>query len=278
MTENADAGAGADAGVAKTITVVTTIHNGQGHWPEFFANLQAILGPDDPAIIVDDGSFPAVCLPEILAGDKRVALLSPGKIGRGAALNLAISHAQTAFIAIQDVDDRSDPARLPAMKQLAARYPGQLIFCQAIRHGKTNGVVPTSTPKDAPIRPIAAARLYRGNPFHHSCLAFSKSLWQAVGGYNAALPCCLDLDFYLRTLAHSPHPMMLLCCPLVTRHTGPNRHYFGLPPKLYHETVLAIRARYRRQIQPPFWLRVYDLRHFVLAIYARLNKQRRNNA
>ncbi|OSQ44205.1 glycosyltransferase [Thalassospira sp. MCCC 1A01428] len=261
-----------------TITVVTTIHNGQGHWQGFFANLDAILGPGDAAIIVDDGSFPAVSLPVSLCDDARIRLFSPGKIGRGAALNLAISQAETRFIAIQDIDDRSAPSRLPIMKQLIARYPDQLIFCEATCL-KEQGAAPAPhspepahplRPDDMPVRPIPAARLYRGNPFHHSCLVFPKTLWRTTGGYDASLPCCLDLDFYLRCLTQSQRPLLLLSRPLLQRNIGPHRHYSGLPARLYHETVLTLRAKYRHKVQPPFWTRLYDLRHFALAMLNRI--------
>lgn len=269
----------ADTIAAKTITVITTIRNGHGHWPGFFANLKALLGQNDAAILVDDGSFPAVCLPPVLQDDTRVTLLSPGRIGRGAALNFAISHARTDLIAIQDVDDRSDPARLRIMKQLAAHYRDHLIFCQATRQDEADGVMPASSlPENAPPRPIPAARLYRGNPFHHSGLAFPKTLWQMAGGYDTTLPCCLDLDFYLRCLAQSGQPLQLLSCPLVTRHTGVDRHYARLPARIYHETVLNIRAKYRPRIEPPFWTYLYDLRHFALAIYARIKWRQNSDA
>jgi glycosyltransferase involved in cell wall biosynthesis len=271
MAENSD----------KTITVVTTIHNGQRHWPGFFANLDAILGPNDSAIIVDDGSIPAVCLPQSLCGDPRFRLLSAGKIGRGAALNLAISQAETRFIAIQDVDDRSNPARLPVMKQLIARYANHLIFCEATCSDECDVVTTTPlTPVSAAAtalapatsmpRPVAATRLYRGNPLHHSGLVFPTALWRAAGGYDPSLPCCLDLDFYLRCLATSQNPLMLLSSALIWRNTGADRQYTRLAASLYHETVLTIRAKYRRQFNPPPGTYLCDLHHYARLLLNRI--------
>ncbi len=238
------------------ITLITTIHNSQTHWPGYFANLAEILGPDDHAVILDDGSAPAVILPKALAHDPRITLITPGKIGRGAALNCAIKAAPTPNIAIQDVDDRSLPGRLTAMRDLLSRHPDHLIFCDALppSDGKTG--------KTGKIRTLKATRLYRGNPLHHSALAFHKRLWRDAGGYDEALACCLDLDFYLRVLAQTSHQSFIFDDqPLILRHKGNDRHYHAITAQTYHHTARAVRERYRNRLKPPFWMRIYDLRH-----------------
>ncbi|PKR55981.1 glycosyltransferase [Thalassospira marina] len=245
------------------ITIITTIHNGQAHWPDYFANLTDILGPDDHAVIVDDGSVPALMLPTSFSADHRITVLNPGKIGRAAALNLAISHAPTPFIAIQDVDDQSLPARLPAMRDLLARHPENLVFCDALG--------PNKAPDDEPgkTRIIPASRLYRGNPFHHSALAFHKDLWREAGGYDGGLECCIDLDFYLRVLAQSPHQSFIFYeAGLIRRHKGHDRQYSSLSPKTYHQTALMVRNRYRAKLKPPVWCWAYDMRHWFSAAFA----------
>ncbi|RCK48325.1 hypothetical protein TH25_14800 [Thalassospira profundimaris] len=245
------------------ITIITTIHNGQVHWPGYFANLAEILAPNDHAVIVDDGSVPAVCLPQTLAHDPRITLLSLGRMGRGAALNRAIKAAPTTNIAIQDVDDRSLPARLSAMRDLLSRHPDHLIFCDAM--SPSNG----KTSKMGKIRILKATRLYRGNPLHHSALAFNKRLWRDAGGYDETLPCCLDLDFYLRVLAQSAHQSLIFYDqPLIVRHKGDDRHYQAVSAQNYHRTALMVRNRYRARLKPPLWMRAYDLRHYRRTLQA----------
>ncbi|OKH89065.1 glycosyltransferase [Thalassospira sp. TSL5-1] len=242
------------------ITLVTTIHNGQAHWPGYFANLAEILGQDDHAVIIDDGSTPAVCLPQTLAHDARITLLSPGRIGRGAALNKAIAAAPSALIAIQDVDDQSLPARLPAMRDLLSRYPGHLVFCAALPASWVKGA---NGADNKEVLTLKATRLYRGNPLHHSALALNKRLWRDAGGYDETLSCCLDLDFYLRVLAQSAHQSLIFYeRPLIVRHKGDDRHYQAILAQNYHRTALMVRNRYRTCLKPPLWMRAYDLRHY----------------
>ncbi len=223
------------------ITVITTIRDGDCFRDRFFENLAATLRNQDFAMIVDDGSQHPVRLPANLAQDPRIILLNPVKIGRGAALNIAIKAAPTDLIAIQDVDDLSRPGRLATQTAFLMAHPDCLLF------GRATSDRPWLWPMTQ--RRISAKRLYRGNPLHHSTLAFDKSVWQRAGGYDPDLACCIDLDFYLRAVTKTGAKIVQHHAKTIDRNLDPQTRFFArIDPEIYHHTRDQVLARYRDKI------------------------------
>ena len=155
------------------ITVITTVRDGDAFLERYFANLYKILRPQDGAILVDDGSVNPVMLPDQPA---KIKLIRSTPIGRGAALNIAISNATTRLIAIQDIDDTSNPDRLSIQAAFLMDRPNALAFAAGQE---------TATPNARnPWQQIPATRLYRSNPLHHSSLAFHRDIWEMACGYD----------------------------------------------------------------------------------------------
>ncbi len=232
------------------ITVITTVRNGDAFLARYFANLSDILRLQDCAILVDDGSANPVKLPN---GSKRIQLIRSNPIGRGAALNLAISHAQTNLIAIQDIDDLSHSDRLPIQANILRTHPGVLAFTKG-----QEAQVKTGSDQ---WHEIPAVRLYRSNPLHHSSLAFRRDIWEQAGGYDPGLPCCIDLDFYLRAVRISGTSIWRLDRPLITRNTDPaTRSFASIQTTIYRDTLHHVLTRHRKGIAPPIWMRFFDLK------------------
>lgn len=232
------------------ITVITTVRDGDAFLDGYFANLYKILRPQDRAILVDDGSVNPVMLPD---QPTRIKLICSSPIGRGAALNLAISHATTRLIAIQDIDDVSHPDRLSIQTAFLMDHPNALAFATGQE---------TATPNARnPWHQIPATRLYRSNPLHHSSLAFHRDIWEMANGYDPALPCCIDLDFYLRAASLPMTSIWQFRRQLITRNTNPaTRHFASIPDPVYQETLRIVLARHRLAIAPPHWIRIFDLK------------------
>ncbi|WP_052657664.1 glycosyltransferase family A protein [Thalassospira sp. HJ] len=241
------------------ITVITTVRDGEAFLDRYFDNLGQILGPHDHAVIVDDGSRTPLITPKNWQNDPRLTILHPGKIGRGAALNLAIENSPTDLIAIQDIDDISLPERLDRQVDILTRKPNQLVFAQAA---------------SAPWRPtfgkaqqFAPSRLYVGNPLHHSSLAMNRSLWIRAGGYATDLPCCIDLDFYLRTCCLANATMRRLNTRLIERNfRADTRHFARIPDAVYRQTRTAVLARYRAYLSPSIWMTLAKFRNFEMFV------------
>lgn len=232
------------------ITVITTVRNGDAFLDRYFANLSHILRPQDCAVIVDDGSTNRVILPK---GLKQARLIRSNPIGRGAALNLAISYAQTDQIAIQDIDDLSYSDRLPIQADILRTNPHVLGFTRG-----QEAQVKTSSDQ---WHEMPAVQLYRSNPLHHSSLAFRRDIWQQAGGYDPDLPCCIDLDFYLRATRIAGAAIWRLDQPLITRNTDPaTRHFASIQTTIYLDTLRHVLARHRKGIAPPIWMRLFDLK------------------
>ena len=214
----------------------------------------ASLRPQDHIIIVDDGSETPISLPIPLQDNDRVTLLSPGPIGRGAALNLAIENAPTDLIAIQDIDDLSHPDRLDRQSEFLSRKPNDLVFARAI-----------SDPWQARLgssHKIAESRLYLGNPLHHSSLALHRNVWKRAGGYPTDIPCCIDLEFYLRACLVAGATIWRLNDVLIERNLDPQTRYFaGIPAKTYHTTQQQVLGRYHAKVSPSYWLALAKIRN-----------------
>ncbi|MHC8494518.1 glycosyltransferase family 2 protein [Thalassospira sp. SM2505] len=233
--------------MSDAITVVTTVYNGEGFLRSWADNLQSVLRPIDRAILVDDGSDCPVALPEDLAKDHRFKLITSARIGRGAALNLAIENSSTDLIAIQDIDDISLPDRLAQQADILAKYPEDLVFARSLTD--------RNTLFNARLRKINPARLYLGNRLHHSSLAFHRRVWTKAGGYATDLRCCIDLEFYLRASIHAGATLRQLTAPLISRNLDPTGRYFAtIEPDIYDATRRKVLDQYRPEIASSLWL------------------------
>ncbi|WP_033068826.1 glycosyltransferase family 2 protein [Thalassospira australica] len=230
----------------KPFTIITTVHNGDAHLVDYFDNLASILGPNDHAVIVDDGSENPVALPDRLQDKTTITVLHPGRIGRGAALNLALENSPIDLIAIQDIDDASHPDRFDHQAKHLTDHPGGLVFATA-----------TSDPWRARfghLQHIPAARLYFANPLHHSSLAMHRSVWERIGGYDTDLPCCIDLDFYLRAVTVGQARIWRIGTPLITRTLDPQSRYFSrISADIYQQTLAMVLDRHRMHLPRSIW-------------------------
>ena len=239
------------------ITIITTVRDGDAYRDRYFSNLRQILGPRDHAVIVDDGSTTPLAKPTDWQHDQRLIILYPGRIGRGAALNLAIENSRTDLIAIQDVDDISLASRLDRQVDVLCNDHSQLVFARAISD--------TWRPTLAALRHFSPARLYFSNPLHHSSLAMHRSVWARAGGYATDLPCCIDLDFYLRACCVAKARISRLNRRLIERTLDPGtRHFARIPDVLYQKTRASVLARYRPDLPWSIWLAAAKLRELHL--------------
>lgn len=239
------------------ITIITTVRDGDAHLDRYFGNLRQILGARDHAVVVDDGSTAPLAKPTDWQHDPRLIILYPGKIGRGAALNLAIENSPTDLIAIQDIDDLSLPDRLDRQVDVLCNDHNQLVFAPAVSDPWRSTL--------AALQHFSLARLYFSNPLHHSSLAMHRSVWARAGGYATDLPCCIDLDFYLRACCVTKTRIIRLSMPLIERTLDPGtRHFARIPNALYQKTRASVLACYQTDLPWSIWLAAAKLRKLHL--------------
>lgn len=107
-----------------TVTVVTAVHNEAGFVREAVESILKQTWSDFEYLIVDDASSDET--PKILAtlDDPRIVVIRlDGQHGAAEARNVALRRARGRYIAIQDADDRSLPARLETEVHYLDRNP-----------------------------------------------------------------------------------------------------------------------------------------------------------
>jgi len=130
--------------------------------------------------------------------DKRLRVISPGRVGRGRALNMGIEISSSPLVRILDADDRIFPDSLAHQFLFMNDHPefdavgGQLI--QTGPWGRREFRVTW------PLRPSDIdARLARGRmPIAHPTVMMRKCFLERLGGYDESVKRVEDLDLILR--------------------------------------------------------------------------------
>lgn len=88
----------------------------------------AQLGAQDEVLVVDDGSSPAITLPDIPSPQAAVRLIrSDRNLGAAGARNLGIDRATKPLIAFLDSDDLWMDGKLAAQKRLLSDHPDEVV-------------------------------------------------------------------------------------------------------------------------------------------------------
>jgi glycosyltransferase involved in cell wall biosynthesis len=95
-------------------SVVVPVRDGVAHIREAVASALAQLGPEDEAIIVDDGSIDG-SVGALACFEGRFTLLQGGGSGPAAARNLGLAQARGTHVAFLDHDDLWPPGRQAAL-------------------------------------------------------------------------------------------------------------------------------------------------------------------
>ena len=170
--------------MASCVTVVTTVYNAAEYLDQAAENILGQMQVDVTWLVVDDGSDDATpgWLREFAAREKRVRILSPGRVGRARALNMGVEAARSAYVAIQDVDDRSERLRLAHQARFLDANPdvgvvgGWYVLVNEFQGERQLRKMPTE--HEALVRALA-----RYIPFAHTTVMFRKEAWLQTGGY-----------------------------------------------------------------------------------------------
>lgn len=182
--------------------------------------------------------------------DPRVIVLRPGRIGRGAALNLGLRHSRATLVGIQDADDASHVDRLATQLEVFRHNPNLSLLGTGARvsRGLTERAdwhISSTRPR---VHPVDMA-LLRTNPIiHSSVLARSKALAR-VGGYDARRVAQLDYDLLLRLRARGE--IIGVCDrPLVLHRRHPGQTYEGMSPASRAWSSYRLQASHVQTLAP----------------------------
>lgn len=210
------------------ISVVMPFRDAAATLPACLASLARQRLADYELLAVDDGSSdesPAIVAAAARA-DARIRLLSPGRVGLVAALNLGLAEARAPLVARMDADDLMHPARLAMQRdELAARPELALVASRVALFPKAlvrAGYAEYVRWQNRVLTPAqVSAGIYVESPFAHPSVMLRRAAVLALGGY-AEGPFPEDYELWLRMHA-AGLPMAKLPRVLLAWRESPGR-------------------------------------------------------
>ena len=255
------------------VSVVTTVYNGGPYFDRAVPGILAQTYEDFEFVVVDDGSTDDSLerLREVAAGDRRVRVFAPGRLGAAAAYNYGVAQARGEYIARQDFDDRSYPERLRVQVALLDAHPevglvgGAYVVVDERRGERYTRVPPTG--HDA-----LFAAMARYVPIAHTVATFRRRAWSEAGGYPLTNN-LIDLRFFLRVaklgwrLASVPD--------VIGEHYVHDASFFNRTLKYdaRQRDLARVQAQAVRELGLPSWMYVYALGRHAYAYMPTLLKR-----
>lgn len=208
-------------------------------------------------VVVDDGSGDDTV--EVLERmtDERIRILTPGRLGRAAALKYAAEQAQSPYVANLDADDESLPGRLDKQAAFLDAHP-EIVWIggveEMIDERRGERFVRRYPADDAAIRRQSAKSI----PYSHSAVMFRRSLLEEGLNYDPAQPYLIDFEFFIRVA--SRHKVANLAEPLVRRHVRGESYFQSRYSTARQNRRLArLCARAVRRFRLPTYYYLYPL-------------------
>jgi len=179
-----------------TITIIMGMYNEKKYVPEAIKSVLDQTYKCSELIIVDDASTDRSRKVVQSFEDGRIELLvNETNQGLTYSLNRALEHASGEYIARQDADDISDPARLERQLQFLERHEDVAVVGTGAHLIDGGGrIIDRRIPK---CDPGFDDFLHKGHLIHGSIMA-RKSVLEDVGGYNEFFRYGQDQELWLR--------------------------------------------------------------------------------
>ena len=199
------------------VTVLMSVHNGRAFLP---AALDCILGQtltDLEFIVIDDGSSDDSweLIQARAARDSRLRpLRNPANLGLTRSLNRGLELARGRYLARQDVDDESLPARLAEQAAFLEAHPEVVLLgTWAARMDGAGRAIAGLGREPVTDRAIRRKMLLANAFFHTSVMLRRQVLTNHGLAYDPGLPFAQDYDLWSRLLAHGqganlPQPLV----------------------------------------------------------------------
>lgn len=247
------------------VSVVCSVYNGAPYFDRAIPGILAQTVEDFEFILVDDGSDDGTPerLRELATADRRVRLLSPGRVGFAAALNYGIARARGEIIARQDFDDCSYPERLRYQLERFDADPkigvvgGHYVLIDQGRNERYVRMVPTE--HDQIVRAMA-----NYIPLAHTTATFRRKVWEEAGGYPDAQN-LVDLRFWLQA-AKLGWRFANVSEVIGEHYVHGTSHFFRALSFGYRQRDLArLQSQVIRDLRLPSWMYVYPAGRYAYA-------------
>jgi glycosyltransferase EpsE len=251
--------------VTPRVSVVTTVYNGERYFDRAAPSILAQTFDDFEFLIIDDGSTDRTpeMLRDLAAQDRRIRILSPGRLGFATAANLGIRDARGEIIARQDFDDRSYPDRLKLQLALLDAEPkvaivgGYYLLVDENRNERYVRMPPTDH------EGIVTA-MAKYIPLAHTVSTFRRQAWVEVGGYPE-VPDLEDIRFWYRVvklgwrIANVPQ--------VIGEHFVHGTSYFHRTFTYAHRQrhLARVQAEVIRELGLPSWMYAFPLGRYAYA-------------
>jgi hypothetical protein len=186
------------------VSIVLAVYNGEPFLREAIESILAQTYTAFELIIIDDGSSDSTCL--ILASfqDARIRLFrNETNIGLTRSLNRGLSQARGTYVARQDADDYSNPARLALQVRFLVSHPDAALVGTQYRAVGPGGRTMLGADDYRARTPLAVqCQLLFANPFIHSSVMFRRAIvCDDLGGYNETFVFSQDFELWSRLLS-----------------------------------------------------------------------------
>jgi glycosyltransferase involved in cell wall biosynthesis len=255
------------------VSVVTAVYNGESYISRAIPSILSQRYSDFEFIIVDDGSTDGTpsLIRDLARRDRRVRVLSPGRIGFSNALNLGIQEAQGEYIARQDFDDISYPDRV----SLQVQFLDDHSECALV--GGYYIVADENRREDYVRRPPLqhhdiVRQMSRRIPFAHTIVMFRRAAWEQAGGY----PVVDDIEDLRLWIRFAQLHWELANIPVVL-----GKHWVH-PQSFWHRgyryrqrqrTLRRVQWQAIRELKLPLWMGIYPLGRMVYPFMPRQLKR-----
>lgn len=166
------------------VSVISTVYNGEEYFDRALPSILSQVHQSFEYIVVDDGSTDHTLelLLRVAKRDSRLKVLAPGRLGRTAALRLAVETAGGDYIANQDFDDVSYPNRLTLQANFLSENPSVgVVGCHYVIIDENRGERYVRRPPRTHHELVRA--MARSIPLAHTTVMFRKKAWMDCGGY-----------------------------------------------------------------------------------------------
>lgn len=183
------------------ISVISTVKNGENTIGETIKSLLAQSYSNWELVIIDDGSTDSTneIIKKFMKYDERIKLIETKGIGRGRALNLAVSKAEAKYIANIDADDLYHPKKLEIQLEYLKNYPQFFLISTNINiiYANEKSEWGKIDIENVEVEDITV-RNFKKNLVDHSSIICKKEKLIEIGGYNEKRKSQFDYELWLR--------------------------------------------------------------------------------
>src|SRR5690606_34648420 len=226
------------------ISVITTVKNGQTYILETLESVKNQTFKKFEHIIVDDGSTDSTLSILKIFQKKnpeyKMIILEPGQIGRGKALNLAVSKSNGKWIAIIDADDIWHPEKLAIQYRVIGENNVDVLATATNLFRDISSIKKDEiTVEEYTLSFYSINDLLKSNTLSHSSVLIRKDICK----YNEGLKSQFDYELWLR-LAKQKKKLSKVNLNLNNHRIHKNQSFESKMKKAYNWRAFKLKVRF----------------------------------